>query len=190
MRRTASGILIPRESERARPCGTRRRSRWSPTMGIGALIEPDGTVAWQDEDWQSNALHDAGELSMLSAYLKEQANPTKFLALLNDASIAETDGTMAAVTETKTPATGGYDRQAVIAGDWTDDGLIGGDSRFSAAEKNFGPMTGAAATATHAALTTTLTSTAGLVLLTLALSATTTIAISQSFRYILRWTQL
>jgi hypothetical protein len=166
-----------------------RKRLWHPTEGRGQLLSPEGDVLWEDPDWIPNALHDAGEQSMLLVYLKEQANPSKFLALLNDSSIAETDGTMAAVTETKTPATGGYDRQAVAAGDWTDDGLQGGDYRFSAAEKTFGPISTAAATATHAALTTTLTSTAGLLLLTIALSATTTIAVNQSFKYTLRWTQ-
>jgi hypothetical protein len=158
-------------------------------VGKGQLLSPEGDILWEDPDWIPNALHDAGEQSMLSVYLKEQANPSKYLALLNDASIAETDGTMAAVTETKTPATGGYDRQAVAAGDWTDDGLVGGDYRFSAAEKTFGPITTASATVTHAALTTTLTSTSGLLLLTVALSATTTVAVNQFLKYVLRWSQ-
>jgi len=182
-----SGIILPPEPERRpKPYG----KRWSPTMGISALVAEDGeTILWQDSDWMPNALHDAGEQSMLQVYLKEQANPTKYLALLNDATIAETDGTMAAVVESKAPASGGYDRQAVLAADWTDDGLQAGDYRFSAAEKSFGPFTTAAATVTHQALTTTLTSTAGLLLLTLALSATTTVAVSQSLKIILRWSQ-
>lgn len=181
-----SGILLPPLPQfRPKPEGRRR----SLTMGMGALLSPEGDVLWQDDDWQFNALHDAGEQDMLQVYLSEQAHKTKYLALLNDATIAETDGTMAAVVEMKTPATGGYDRQQVLAGDWTNDGLQGGDYRFSAAEKTFGPMVTAAGTATHAALTTTLTTTAGLLLLTLGLSATTTIAISQSFKYILRWSQ-
>lgn len=184
--RTSSGILLPPLPQpRPKPQGRRR----SLTMGMGVLLSPEGDVLWQDPDWMLNALHDAGEQDMLQVYLSEQAHKTKYLALLNDASIAETDGTMAAVTEMKTPASGGYDRQQVLSTDWTNDGLQGGDYRFSAAEKTFGPMTGASGTATHAALTTTLTSTAGLVLCTLALSATTTIAVNQSFKYILRWTQ-
>jgi hypothetical protein len=160
---------------------------WHPTEGRGTLLGPDGEILWQ-EDWQQNALHDAGEQSMLSVYLKEAANPSKFLALLNDTSVAETDGTMSAVTEAGTPGSGGYARQSVVAGDWTDDGLQGGDYRFSAAEKTFGPITGSAITATHAALCTTATG-AGLLLLTVSLSATTVIAVNQSFRYQLRWTQ-
>ncbi len=183
--RTASGILLPREPER-RPKALGRR--WSPTMGLAAVMDPDGSVAWQEDEWQSNALHDAGEQSMLNVYLKELANPSKYLALLNDPTLLETDGTMAAVVESKVPAADGYNRQAVVAADWTDDGLISGDYRFSAAEKTFGPVSGTAMTVTASALTTTLTTAAGLLLLTLALSATTTIAVSQSFKYILRWT--
>ena len=158
-------------------------------MGFGAVLDPDGSVAWQESEWQSNALHDAGEQSMLLVYLKEQANPTKYLALLNDATLAETDGTMAAVVESKTPAADGYNRQQILAADWTDDGLISGDYRFSAVEKSFGPISGTSMTVTASALTTTLTTSAGLVLLTLALSATTTVAVSQSLRYVLRWSQ-
>ena len=118
--------------------------------------------------------------------MKEQANPSKYLALLNDATIAETDGTMAAVVESKTPAADGYNRQIIAAAAWTDDGLITGDYRFSATEQTFGPISGTAMTVTHSSLTTTLTTTAGLLLLTLALSATTNVAVSQSLKYVLR----
>lgn len=161
---------------------------WHPTEGRGQLLSSEGEVLWE-EDWQPNALHDAGEQSMLNVYLKEQANVTKYLGLLNDATVAETDGTMSAVTEVvATPPAQGYARQQILSTDWTDDGLQGGDYRFSAAEKTFGPVTGSALTATHASLSTTAT-TAGVLLLTLALSATTTIAVGQSFKYTLRWTQ-
>lgn len=166
----------------------RRKRLWHPTEGRGLLLSPEGDVLWEAPDWMPNALHDAGEQSMLNVYLKEQANVTKYLGLLNDASVAETDGTMTAVTESKTPGADGYNRQQILSTDWTDDGLQGGDYRFSAAEKTFGPITGTAATATHASLSTTATG-AGVLILTLALSATTTIAVNQSFKYILRWSQ-
>jgi hypothetical protein len=186
--RSASGIVLPPLPQQRPWRGEGRARRMSLAMGIGVLLEPDGTVAWQDEDWQFNALHDAGEQSMLSVYLKETANVTKYLGLLNDATVAETDGTMTAVTEAATPGAQGYNRQQVVAADWTDDGLQGGDYRFSAAEKTFGPVVTTAITATHSSLSTTATG-AGVLLLTLALSATTTIAVSQSFKYILRWSQ-
>lgn len=184
--RTPSGIILPSSpvpQPKARP-GARR----SPTCGIGALLSPEGDVLWQDDEWMPNALHDAGEQSMLNVYLKAATNPDKYLGLLNDGSIAETDGTMSAVTEADTPGTHAYNRQQILTSDWTDDGLQGGDYRFSAAEKTFGQITGASVTATHASLSTTATG-AGVLLLTLALSATTTIAVGQSFKYILRWTQ-
>lgn len=184
------------EHERHRPLWTpenvrlkeRRTGLWSPTHGRGVLLSPEGDVLWEDPDWMPNALHDAGEQSMLNVYLKENANPSKYLGLLNDASIAETDGTMSAVTESQTPGTNTYNRQQIAAGDWTDDGLQGGDYRFSAAEKTFGPITTSAITATHASLSTTSTG-AGLLLLTIALSGTTTVNVGQSFKYTLRWTQ-
>jgi hypothetical protein len=166
----------------------RRKRLWHPTEGRGFLLSPGGDVLWCDPDWIPNALHDAGEQSMLNVFLKEQANVTKYLGLLNDASVAETDGTMSAVTEMTTAGSNGYNRQQILSTDWTDDGLIGGDYRFSAAEKTFGPITGSAQTATHASLSTTATG-AGVLLVTLALSATTIIAVNQSFKYILRWTQ-
>jgi hypothetical protein len=181
----ADGIVIP-SLPLPRPRGPRRK--FSAMMGFGAVINPDGTVAWQEDDWSFNALHDAGEQSMLNVYLKEQANVAKWLGLLNDGSIAETDGTMSAVTEVTTAGTQGYARQQIAAGDWTDDGLQGGDYRFSAAEKTFGPISTSAISATHSSLSTTSTG-AGILLLTLALSATTPVAVGQSFKYILRWTQ-
>lgn len=166
----------------------RRKRLWHPTEGRGQLLSPEGDVLWEDPDWMPNALHDAGEQTMLNVFLKEQANVAKHLGLLNDASVAETDGTMTAVTEMATPGSNGYNRQQIAAGDWTDDGLQGGDYRFSAAEKTFGPITGATQTATHASLSTTGTG-AGVLLLTVALSGSTPIAVGQSFKYILRWTQ-
>jgi hypothetical protein len=165
----------------------RRKRRWHPTEGKGVLVNPDGSVEWEGE-WVENALHDAGEQSMLNVYLKEQANVTKYLGLHNDATIAETDGTMTAITEMTTAGSNGYNRQQIAAGDWTDSGLQGGDYRFDAAEKTFGPITGANQTALGATLSTTATG-AGILLLTVALSGSTTINIGQSFKYTLRWTQ-
>lgn len=152
------------------------------------LLSPEGDVLWEDPDWIPNALHDAGEQAMLNVFLKEQANVSKYLGLLNDATVAETDGTMTAVTEMVAPGSNGYNRQQIANTDWTDDGLQGGDYRFSAAQKTFGPISGAAQTATHASLSTTATG-AGILLATIALSGTTTINVGQSFLYTFRWTQ-
>jgi hypothetical protein len=186
MARRADALILP-PIPQARPRAHGRRT--SLMMGVGVLLSPEGDVLWQDPDWQLNALHDAGEQSMLNVYLREQANVAKFLGLLNDATVAETDGTMTAVTETvATPPAQGYARQQILAADWTDEGLQGGDYRFSAAEKTFGPVSGSALTATHASLSTTATG-AGILLATMALSATTTIAVGQSFKVIFRWSQ-
>lgn len=157
----------------------------SLVMGFGALLEPDGSVAFQEDDWTLNGLHDAGEQTMLNVFLKEQANVSKFLGLLNDSTVAETDGTMAAVTEVvATPPAQGYGRQQILNTEWTDDGLVGGDYRFSAVEKTFGPFT-ISVTFTHSSLSTTATG-AGILLATLALSGTTTANANQSFKYVLR----
>jgi len=162
-------------------------------MAVAAVIEPDGSIVEQPDDWSYNALHDAGEQSMLEVYLTATANPTKYLGLLNDASIAETDGTMTAVTESKTAGTDGYNRQQITndtnaTTGWPTSALVAGDWRMSAAEKTFGPITGTALTGTHTSLSTTLTG-AGLLLATLALAATTTVAVGQSFKVVPRWTQ-
>jgi hypothetical protein len=180
-------LLIPSLPQR-RPWGNGRRKRMSLAMGVFAVMEPDGSIAWQQDDWSYNALHDAGEQKMLQVFLGEQANVSKYLGLLNDASIAETDGTMTAVTESKTPGADGYARQQITSGEWTDEGLQGGDYRFAAVEKTFGAISGTAATATHVSLSTTDTG-AGILLLTVALSATTTIAVGQYFKSVLRWAQ-
>lgn len=182
-------IFIPRmPTKRDIRAHSRKTGCKVVSMGMGVLLNPDGSVEWQDTDWALNALHDAGEQDMLQVFLAEQAHKTKYLGLLNDGTVAETDGTMTAVTEMATPGNNGYNRQQILNTDWTNDGLVGGDYRFSGVEKQFGPISGAGQTATHASLSSTST-TAGILFLTLALSATTSIAINQSFKYILRWTQ-
>lgn len=191
---TKSGIKLP-PSEQRRPkpygAGGRKRARWSPTMGLAALVEPDGSIAWQDDEWMPNALHDAGEQAILNVWLDETTAVAdgmgfnKFLGLLNDGAVAETDGTMTAVTETT--GTGYARQQFTSAAQWTNDGLQGGDYRFSGDEKTFGPITAGTMVATHASLSSTLTG-AGVLFLTLALSATTTVNTNQSLKYILRVT--
>lgn len=195
---TKSGIYLPPVPQ-LRPRAPEKRKRRSLLMGIGALISPEGDVLWQDPDWMFNALDDEGEASVNNVYLKEAANPSKYLALIDGTATAPTEtstmaylGGGAGAKETQVPAANGYNRQQVIGTtDWTDDGLISGDSRFSASEKTFGPASGSAWIANYGALVTAATGQvagSGKFLLHLALSATTTIAINQSFKYILRWT--
>ncbi len=148
-------------------------------------------MLWEDPDWMPNTLADEGEESMLNVYLLEAANPSKYLGLLNDATIAETDdlGTM---VESKVPAADGYNRQQIANTDWSAPALDSGDMQTAAAEETFGPASGSAWTCTHAMLVTHLTSQSagsGKFLLYVALSATTTVAVGQSFKYTLSWKQ-
>lgn len=163
----------------------RRKLIAHPTLGRGQLLSPEGDVLWEDPDWIENTLADEGEKSILDVYFREQAHPAKWLFLLNDSSLAETD-TMAGVTEAKVPGVDGYARQQILAGDWSVPALDTGDMQSTASEKVFGPATGNAWTLTHAALTTAQTGTGGLFVLYVALSATTVVAIGQSFKYTLK----
>lgn len=185
--RPSDGLIVPR-LPLPRPRTNKRRM--SLLMGFWAVLDENGQVIRQDDDWHCNALHDAGEQAMLNTYLKEVAHVTpKYLGLLADGAVAETDGTMSAVTELRaSPPVDGYARQPIVAANWTDDGLQGGDYRFSAAEQTFGAATATWTGITHCSLSTTQT-TAGALLLTLALSASTNIAIGQFFKLIFRWTQ-
>jgi len=198
MPRTASGIVLPSSHlpSLRRSAGKPRRSL---TMGIGALMSPEGDVLWQDPDWMLNALDDEGEQDMLSVYLAQSTHLTKYAALINGTTTAPTEtstmaylGGAAGANETQVPAANGYNRQQILNTDWVSDGLIGGDYRSSAAEKTFGPAATVSWTANNAGLVTAATGQlagSGKFLLHIALSATTTVAIGQSFKYILRWTQ-
>lgn len=176
-----------------------RKRLWSPTEGRGKLLSPEGDVLWEDPDWIPNALMDEGEASMLNVYLAEAANPSKYLCLIDGSTTppAETDtmaylGGAAGSREAKTPGSSGYNRQQILAADWTNDGLISGDIRFSAAQKTFGPASGSSWTFTHAGLVTAATGQSagsGKFLLNIALSGPTTVNVGQSFVYTLRWTQ-
>lgn len=198
----SNGLILPRSME-CRPSPSRRR--WSPTQGFGAVLEPDGSVVWQEDEWQSNALIDEGEAAMLNDFLKESVSAanvgfgSKYLCLINGGTTPPVEtstmaylGGAAGANETQVPAANGYNRQQVVAGtDWTDDGLIGGDARFSAAQKTFGAAT-AAWTITHVGMVTAATGQiagSGKFLLFLAISASTAVASGQSFLYTLRFTQ-
>jgi hypothetical protein len=163
--------------------GTRGRQR-HVYMGKGARKFADGTIVWDDEDWMPNALADEGEASIINVYLREQANPTKFLALLNDSGIVETD-TMATMVESNTPGSNGYNRQTLSAGDWGAPSLDSGDQQSTHVQETFGPAT-ATWTLTHVAFVTTSTGTGGLFLGFIA-TTTTTIGNTVSFLYTAKW---
>jgi hypothetical protein len=112
---TKSGIRLPSPSERRPSVG---RRRFSPTMAIGAVMNPDGTVAWQDTEWQTNALIDEGERDMLAVYLGAQTNPSKYLCLINGTTTAPVEtstmlylGGGAGANETQVPGANGYNRE-------------------------------------------------------------------------------
>jgi hypothetical protein len=154
---------------------------WHPVMGRGQVLNPDGSVAWE-ESWQLNAVADEGEKAILDVFYREQANVAKYLALLTAAPSETT--TMATMTELGAGV--GYSRQQIAAGDWSAPALDAGDMQTQAAEKTFGPATGAWAI-THVAIVTVASGTGGLFLQFLALSANpTNIASGQSFKYTYR----
>lgn len=192
-----NGLVLPRSTERRpRPHGKRS---WSPTMGLAAVLDPDGTVAWQEDEWVENDLANEGQSSVLSVYLAGGANPSKYIALINGGTTPPTKtstmaylGGSAGANETQVPAANGYNRQQILTTDWAVDGIIGADERYSAAQKTFGPASGSTWTITHACMVTALTGQiagSGKFILFLAISASTTIAINQSFLYTLRWTE-
>jgi hypothetical protein len=191
---TKSGIRLPADQER-RPGTGRRRSL---TMGLGALVNTDGTIAWQEDEWQLNALDDEGEQDMLSVYLLQTGHLTKYLALINGTTTAPVETSTltymaggAGAQETQVPTANGYNRLQITNAEWTTPALVSTDYQSIATEKTFGPAT-AAWTISHAALVTALTSQSsagGKFLLHLALSANTTVGINQSFKYILKHTQ-
>lgn len=157
---------------------------WSPTEGRGQVIDEHGEVVWE-EDWQSNFLANEGEESILNVWMRGQANPTKWLALLTAAPTEVS--TMATMTELFVPPLNGYARQEITAAEWGVPALDDTDMQSTAAEQSFGPVVGLAWTNfTHVAMVTAETGTAGKFLLALALSAATSVAVGQSFRYTLR----
>jgi len=175
------------ESGRVGVYGRGKRNRFDRfhlVHGKGAVVNPDGSIAWQDADWMPNALADEGEQSMLNVYLLGTTDPSFYLGLLNMASPGETT-VMSGITESNTPTANGYNRIQIASGDWGTPTLNSGDYQTTALQKTFGPASGSNWTCTHAFVTTTLTGTTGKFLLYIALSASTTVAIGQSFLYTL-----
>lgn len=129
---------------RARKLG--RAFKWSPTMGIGVVLEPDGTVAPDGMgEWRLNALLDEGEQDILNTWLIGSAITSKYLALLKGTAPAETD-TMAFLAggtngEIGVPPVTGYARIQILTTDWGAAALNSGDYQTTAAQKTFGPNT-------------------------------------------------
>lgn len=170
-----------------------RKHRWHPTMGIGVVLEPDGTVAEMGE-WVPNALLDEGEQDILGVWLLQNSDLSKYLALLKGTAPAETD-TMAFLAggtngEIGVPPVTGYSRQQILNTDWGTATLNSGDYQTTAAQKTFGPnSSGSTWAVTSVSLVTAATGQAsgsGKHLINTATSASpTNIANGQSFL----WTQ-
>jgi hypothetical protein len=161
------------------------RRRYSLFEGRGKLVYPDGTWDWVDDDFRPNVLVDEGEASVINVYLREQANVSKYLMLISGAAPAET-AVMSGLTESETPGTDGYNRQQIAAGDWGAPALDTGDMQSSAAEKTFGPNTGAAWTIAHVAGVTVATGTAGLFLFYIT-TTVTSVGTSVAYKFTTRW---
>lgn len=179
----------------ARRAARKSDGRWHPTMGVGVVLEPDGTIARDGMgEWTLNNLLDEGEQDVTAVYFLQQTDLTKYLALLKGTQPADTDTLtfLAGATngEVATPASGGYNRQQVLNTDWGTPALNSGDYQTTAAQKTFGPNAGGSSwLVTSVSLVSSLTSqisTGGKHLINTATSAQpTTIVVGQSFL----WTQ-
>lgn len=118
-----------------------RKKLWTPTYGRAQIVSPEGDILYEDPDWMPNALLNEGEELILNVFYREQANASKYLALLT-AAPAETD-TMAflAANEIKALGTDGYpaNRVNIASGDWAAPTLASGDYQTTATEKTIGP---------------------------------------------------
>lgn len=206
-------VLRSRLDELARPYSRAKRafhapSRYSIFEGFGQVVGPEGGVVWEDDGWQPNALSNTGQADLLNVYLKATTQTTTFyLAMANDASgasaPAKTNVSADIILTGSATASqifecqgGGYARQSITNANWGTPALNSGDEQSDAAQKTFGPVTGAAWTGSsgvNAALrsaflsTGTTPGTTGSFLLFVALSAVTAVAVGQSFNYTLRY---
>lgn len=164
---------------------------WHPTVGRGWLTSPEGDILWMG-DWVENALHDEGEKSMLDVYLREQANPSKYLFLMNQGAVTALADTviMTGITEAQTPGANGYARQQILAADWGAPALDSGDMQTTGATKTFGPNSSASAwSVSHTGMTTASTGTGGLLVLSVPLSSVQSVAQNIAFTHQLSWKQ-
>jgi hypothetical protein len=182
--------------------------RYSIFQGKGAVVNADGSIAWQDPEWQDNALTNSGQGDLLNVYLKGTTQTATFyLCMASDASGASAPAktnTSADIILTGSATStqifeeqgGGYARQSIAQAGWGTPALNSGDQQSDATQKTFGPVTGAAWTGTtgvsaglrSAFLSTSATAgTGGTLLLFVALSAVTAVAVGQSFNYTLRF---
>lgn len=181
-------LLLP-ERRIITPGDRADRGLWSPDGGLhlvrgrGRVLDPDGSVAWEEPDWSLNAIANEGEAEILNVVLlaAQAVRSNYYLMLLTATPTATT--TLATMTELSGT---GYSRQAIASADW---GALSGTqpTTTTAAKKTFGPNTsGSDWTAiTYAALGTASSGTSGKFILFVALSGSTTIHNNQSFEYTL-----
>lgn len=170
----------------------RRSDLWSPDgklhalRGRGRVLNPDGSVAWEEPDWSLNAIANEGEAEILNVvFLASQAvRANYYLMLLTAAPSAST--TLSTMTETVSGTDLGYSRQAIASADW---GALTGTqpTTTTAAKKTFGPNTKGSdwVAITHVALGTASSGTSGKFILYVVLAGSTTIHNGQSFEYTL-----
>lgn len=182
------------------------RPRYSLFLGRGEVRDAKLGTVWQ-EDWQPNALTNDGSTYFVNAGLKNTgAVASMFLGLITAATSNVPSATTHAsdivavgaggTTTVSEEAGGGYARQTVLSSDWGSI-VISGGSQTTAAQKTFGPASGAAwttsagnsAAISYAFLTTGATTTLGTFVLYIALSGTTTVNVGQQFLYTLSYKQ-
>lgn len=181
--------------------------RYSLLCGMGTVLEPDGSIADQGE-YVPNALTNTGQSDILNVYLRGTSATATFYLRLATASTgasapAKTNASAdivtsgASSTQIQESAGGGYASQSLANANWGVPGLASGDEQSAAAQKTFGPASGAAwtgssgttAALTYAFLSTATSGTSGTLVCYIALSGTTTINIGQSFLYTLSFKQ-
>ena len=144
------------------------------------LLGPDGQPLTQPSSLKSNFIALEGEQSILNVYFLNQANPTKYLALLSGAASVST--VMSTMTEAVTPGANSYNRQQILDSDWSAPFLDNGDYESQVLSKTFGPATTANwSNITYLAIVTTLTGTGGLFLAAVNLGSVITVPVGQSF---------
>lgn len=103
-----------------------------------------GKLIFDSDFYSPNTMTNAGQADMLNVWARETSPLNKYLMLLNmPAAGAPVKTTVySGLTESVAPGTASYDRQQIIAADWSTPVLDLGDTQIAAASKSFGPFTG------------------------------------------------
>lgn len=157
-------------------------------QGYAFVRGDNGEITWRSPHLR-NALMNQGEKDVLDVYLREQAHKEKWLGLFDMAGGDDPreDDTISTLNaeEIRTPGTGGYARQEILAADWNVPVVID-DYRSLASQKIFGPISGTDATFTHIIMLTSetgISSPVTLALSYLALGMRVEVAVGLTFTY-------